>query len=97
MEALVGRSLIEIAQSRFVCRIADWNDRGCVTGFQMNNLREYLKQGEPDGEYQWDYMDGLDELPAEYQQKLKTAVIEGKIADEDWKGVCFVDSVFSSI
>jgi hypothetical protein len=59
-----------------------------VTGFQLQNLREYLKQGDPDGEYQWDFMDGLDEVPDEYKDKLKTAVIEGKIADEDWKGVC---------
>jgi hypothetical protein len=31
-------------------------------------------------------MDGLDELPEELQQKFKTAIIEGKIADEDFKG-----------
>lgn len=60
----------------------------------MQNLREYLKQGDPDGEYQWDFMDGLDEVPEEYQEKLKTAVIEGKIADEDWKGVRFHPVVF---
>lgn len=60
-----------------------------MTGFQLQNLREYLKQGDPDGEYQWDFMDGLDEVPDEYKEKLKTAVIQGKIADEDWKGVCF--------
>jgi len=36
-------------------------------------------------------MDGLSELPEEYQRKFKTAIIEGKIADEDWKGVCFID------
>jgi hypothetical protein len=36
-------------------------------------------------------MDGLDELPEEYQTKFKTAIIEGKIADEDWKGVCYID------
>lgn len=66
---------------------ADSWDRGCVSGFQMQNLREYLKQGDPDGEYQWDFMDGLDEVPDEYKEKLKTAVIKGKIADEDWKGV----------
>ncbi|OBT83091.1 hypothetical protein VE02_08598 [Pseudogymnoascus sp. 03VT05] len=63
-----------------------WKHWGCVSGFQMQNLREYLKQGDPDGEYQWDFMDGLDEVPEEYQEKLKTAVTKGKIADEDWKG-----------
>ncbi|ELR07089.1 serine/threonine-protein kinase M1 [Pseudogymnoascus destructans] len=63
-----------------------WKHWGCVSGFQMQNLREFLKQGDPDGEYQWDFMDGLNEVPEEYQEKLKTAVIKGKIADEDWKG-----------
>ncbi|KFY07057.1 hypothetical protein V492_07490 [Pseudogymnoascus sp. VKM F-4246] len=63
-----------------------WKHWGCVSGFQLQNLREYLKQGDPDGDYKWDFMDGLDEVPEEYQEKLKTAVIEGKIADEDWKG-----------
>lgn len=67
----------------------DFMCRGCVSGFQLQNLREYLKQGDSDGEYQWDFMDGLDEVPDEYKEKLKTAVIKGKIADEDWKGVCF--------
>ncbi|KFY29870.1 hypothetical protein V494_08417 [Pseudogymnoascus sp. VKM F-4513 (FW-928)] len=63
-----------------------WKHWGCVSGFQLQNLREYLKQGDPDGDYKWEFMDGLDEVPEEYQEKLKKAVIEGKIADEDWKG-----------
>lgn len=58
-----------------------------MSGFQLQNLREYLKQGDPDGDYKWDFMDGLDELPDEYKEKLKTAVVKGKIADEDWNGV----------
>jgi hypothetical protein len=32
-------------------------------------------------------MDGLEEMPPDYQAKIKTAIREGKIADEDWKGV----------
>jgi len=32
-------------------------------------------------------MDGLEDMPAELQSKVKTAIIEGKIADEDWRGV----------
>ena len=59
-------------------------DRGCVTGAQMLNVRKYLKQGDDDGPYQWDFFDGLDELEEKDQEKVKKAVIEGKIADEDW-------------
>lgn len=86
VEALVS---LGISWTGFGEQCVDFRDRGCVSGFQMQNLREYLKQGDPDGEYQWDFMDGLDEVPEEYQEKLKTAVIKGKIADEDWKGVSF--------
>ena len=60
-----------------------------MTGAQILNIRKYLKQGEDEGPYQWDYFDGLDELDEEKQEKIKTAIIEGKIADEDWRGVRF--------
>jgi len=32
-------------------------------------------------------VDGFDELPAEYQEKVKYALEHRHIADEDWKGV----------
>lgn len=63
--------------------------RGCVSGKQMENMRNYLTEGKPEGEFTWELMDGLDELPEEYQAKVKSAIEEGKIADEDWKGVSF--------
>jgi hypothetical protein len=39
------------------------------------------------GEYKWENLDGLEEMPSEYQERIKLAITEGKIADEDWKGV----------
>lgn len=32
-------------------------------------------------------VDGFDEVPAEYQEKIKFALENGHIPDEDWKGV----------
>lgn len=43
-------------------------------------MRSYLEQGDPDTGYKWDYFDGLDELPEKDQEKVKKAVIEGKIS-----------------
>ncbi len=60
--------------------------RGCVSGAQIQGLRDYLEQDDPSTGFKWDFFDGLDELPADQQAKVKTAVIDGKIADEDWKG-----------
>lgn len=32
-------------------------------------------------------VDGFDEVPTEYQDKIKFALENGHIPDEDWKGV----------
>ena len=55
----------------------------------MQNVRENLTGGlaDDEDEYQWDNMDGLEDMPQDFQEKIKRAIIEGKIADEDWKGV----------
>ncbi len=54
----------------------------------MQNIRENLTGPNVDeGEYRWDFMDGLEEMPSDYQEKIKLAITVGKIADEDWKGV----------
>jgi hypothetical protein len=58
-----------------------------VSGKILENLRNNLRRGGPEGEYQWDYLDGLTDLNDELQDKVKTAIIEGKIADEDFNGV----------
>jgi hypothetical protein len=54
----------------------------------LQNIRENLAGPLADeDEYKWDNMDGLEEMPPDYQEKIKLAITEGKIADEDWKGV----------
>lgn len=54
--------------------------RGCVTPKQIENLIE-TTGGDTD------VVDGYDELPAEFQEKVKFALENGHIPDEDWKGV----------
>ncbi|KAL6704350.1 hypothetical protein ACN47E_008306 [Coniothyrium glycines] len=51
---------------------------GCVTPQQISNLIETT-----DGDT--DMVDGYDELPAEFQEKIKYALENGHVADEDWK------------
>ena len=34
-----------------------------------------------------DYLDGYEELPEHDQERVKTALKDGHIADEDWTGV----------
>ena len=54
--------------------------RGCVTPKQIENLIE-TSGGDTD------LVDGFDEVPAEYQEKITFALKNGHIPDEDWKGV----------
>jgi hypothetical protein len=54
--------------------------RGCVTPKQIGNLIE-SSGGDTD------MVDGFDEVPAEYQEKIQFALENGHIPDEDWKGV----------
>jgi hypothetical protein len=34
-----------------------------------------------------EYVDGYEELPAEWQVKVQRAIEQGHVDDEDWKGV----------
>ncbi|TGO14473.1 hypothetical protein BTUL_0052g00100 [Botrytis tulipae] len=68
-----------------------WKHWGCVTGKQLENMRNYLEDGK--GGYMFDKMDGyndggkgsLDDHP-EMQEKVRRVVIQGYIDPEDWKG-----------
>ncbi|KAF2033633.1 zf-PARP-domain-containing protein, partial [Setomelanomma holmii] len=53
---------------------------GCVTPKQIENLVE-TSGGDTD------LVDGYDELPAEFQEKVEFALKNGHVPDEDWKGV----------
>lgn len=54
--------------------------RGCVTPAQIDNLIE-TSGGDTE------MVDGYDELPEEYQEKIDFALKHGHVPDEDWKGV----------
>ncbi|KAF7900067.1 hypothetical protein EAF00_004403 [Botryotinia globosa] len=68
-----------------------WKHWGCITGKQLENMRNYLEDGK--GGYMFDKMDGyndggkgsLDDHP-EMQEKVRRVVIQGYIDPEDWKG-----------
>jgi hypothetical protein len=60
--------------------------RGCVTPKQIENLVETCG-GDTD------MVDGYDELPAEFQEKIKFALENGHIPDED----CTRVSIFPRI
>lgn len=47
----------------------------------LANIKDFI-----DGD-NWELIDGLDEIPEEWQEKLKKAVEDGHVPDEDWRGV----------
>lgn len=64
---------------------------GCVTPKQIENLIE-TTEGDTD------MVDGYDELPAEFQEKIRFALENGHVPDEDWKGVStFAPNMFTSV
>lgn len=56
------------------------NRRGCVTPVVVSNIRDFI-----DGDFEM--IDGFEEMPADWQDKIKRAVEQGHVDDEDWKGV----------
>lgn len=42
-----------------------------------------------DGKSDYSLLDGYDELPEELQEKVRRALENGHVDDEDWKGVSF--------
>ena len=57
------------------------NDRGCVTPKQLENIKESIDND-------IDMLDGYDEIPADLQEKIKAAIENGHVNDDDWNGVC---------
>ena len=60
--------------------MADGADRGCVTPKQVENLKVSIENNV-------DLFDGYDELPVELQEKMRRALEQGHVDDEDWRGV----------
>jgi len=59
--------------------------RGCVTPEVLHNWQD-TSQGD------MELVDGWDELPADAQEKVKRALEQGHVDDEDWKGVSCINS-----
>lgn len=60
------------------------NLRGCVTAKVISNLKEAAL--DTNGEFTTDLVDGFPDLDAETQEKVRSAIEAGNVADEDWKG-----------
>jgi hypothetical protein len=68
--------------------------RGCVTGFQLQNLRASLADREYPGTYRWDRLDGYDgaddknslEIHPDMQEKVRRVITQGFIDPEDFNG-----------
>ena len=50
-----------------------------MTPKQIHNLSEAIGTASE--------LDGWDEIPVEYQDKIREALAEGHVNDEDWNGV----------
>jgi hypothetical protein len=70
---------------QFLDPISDLHDpRGCVTAKVISNMKESAL--DKNGEFTTDLVDGFSELDADNQEKIRTALEVGNVADEDWKG-----------
>lgn len=64
--------------------------RSCITPTVIQNVLKAL--GGLEGiEEDLNVIDGYDEVPQEWQEKILTMLREGHVPDEDWKGVSDLD------
>jgi hypothetical protein len=61
---------------------ADVMVRGCVTPKQIENLKAAIEDD-------LELFDGYDELPEAEKEKMRRALEQGHVDDEDWKWVGF--------
>ena len=71
----IGRCMIKFSDH---CSLVA--SRGCVTPKQITGVKSSIEDN-------LDLFDGFDELPNDLQEKVKTALADGHIADDDWTGV----------
>jgi hypothetical protein len=64
--------------------------RSCVTPTVIQNVLKALG-GLEAIEDDLNIIDGYDEVPQEWQEKILTMLREGHVPDEDWKGVSDLD------
>ena len=61
----------------------DIRNRGCVTPYVLHNWWEAA-------EHDFELIDGLDVMPADAQEKVKRALEQGHVDDDDWNGVSLI-------
>ncbi|ODM14874.1 hypothetical protein SI65_09626 [Aspergillus cristatus] len=64
-----------------------WRHWGCVTPKLIGNLNETIdEEGGGGDEKDYTAIDGYEDLPDELQEKVRGALEQGHVDDEDWKG-----------
>ncbi|PYI02265.1 zf-PARP-domain-containing protein [Aspergillus sclerotiicarbonarius CBS 121057] len=63
-----------------------WRHWGCVTPKIVANMIEAVGDANESGERDYTALDGYEELPQEAQAKVRKALEQGHVDDEDWKG-----------
>lgn len=63
----------------------------------LSNIKTAIADEEDDTELDFEALDGFDDLPSEWQEKIKAAVETGHIEDDEWKGVSYLTPVCLSI
>lgn len=64
--------------------------RGCVTPKLVSNINNTMEEegsGGDGDEKDYSAIDGYEEIPEEFQEKVRHALEQGHVDDEDWKGV----------
>ncbi|KAL4907979.1 hypothetical protein BDW74DRAFT_148340 [Aspergillus multicolor] len=60
-----------------------WRHWGCVTPKIIGNVIDAIGEGD---DQDFDLLDGYEDLPSDLQEKIKKAVKQGHVDEEDWKG-----------
>lgn len=63
-----------------------WKHWGCVTPIQIANVQKDIDGLDIDDDEDMMVLDGWEELPDWAKEKIKQALKDGHVADEDWKG-----------
>ena len=56
-----------------------------MTPVQIKNIQDMVEG--LDLESDLDVLDGWDEIDEDFQEKIKQAIRDGHVSDEDWRGV----------
>jgi hypothetical protein len=61
------------------------SSRGCFTPKQIANVKNDITGDSEDPDFS--RLDGFDELNTDLQAKIRKAIEEGHVEDDEWKGV----------